>query len=136
TALQEFMDLNNAGCFQPGAAGATIVNAIGMLANDQALMFLGPSAALGSVMGMNGQFSAAMFPMPGPTANSTRAITEYNDSFSVNAHSPNQDAAMKLVDFLAQPDEQRAYAKIEGEISRPDPVTGAVPDLYPSFAPL
>lgn len=136
TALQEFEDLNNAGCFQPGAAGATIVNAIGMLANGQAVMFLGPSAALGSVMGMNPQFSAAMFPMPGPTADSTRAITEYNDSFSVNAHSPNQDAATKLVDFLAQPDEQRAYAKIEGEISVPDSVTGAVPDLYSAFRPL
>jgi raffinose/stachyose/melibiose transport system substrate-binding protein len=136
TALQEFVDLNNAGCFQPGAAGATIVTAIGMLANDQALMFLGPSAALGSVMGMNAQFSAAMFPVPGPTADSTRAVTEYNDSFSVNAHSPNMDAAIKLVDFLAQPEEQKAYAKIEGEISVPDSVTGTVPDLYSAFAPL
>jgi ABC-type glycerol-3-phosphate transport system substrate-binding protein len=77
-----------------------------------------------------------MFPVPGPTADSTRAVTEYNDSFSVNAHSANMDAAMKLVDFLAQPDEQRAYAKIEGEISVPDSVTGTVPDLYSAFAPL
>jgi raffinose/stachyose/melibiose transport system substrate-binding protein len=136
TALQEFVDLNKADCFQPGAAGATIVNAINMLASDQAVMFLGPSAAIGGIMGVNSQFKAAMFPVPGPTADATRAVTEYNDSFSVNAHSANMDAAMKLVDFLAQPEEQQAYAKIEGEISVPDSVTGKVPDLYSSFGPL
>jgi raffinose/stachyose/melibiose transport system substrate-binding protein len=130
------MDLNNAGCFQPGAAADTIIQAIQLLAGGQALMFLGPSAAVGSVMGMNQNFPAAMFPLPGPTADSTRAITEYNDSFSVNAKSPNIDAAMKVLDFLAQPDEQRAYAKIMGEISVPDSVTGTLPDLYTSFAPL
>ena len=30
---------------------------------------------------------------------------------------------MKLVDFLSQPDQLRAYAKIQGEISVPDSVT-------------
>jgi raffinose/stachyose/melibiose transport system substrate-binding protein len=136
TALQEFVDLNNAGCFQPGASGDTIIKAFQLLGGEQALMFLGPSAAIGGIMGSNPNFSAAMFPLPGPTADSTRAVTEYNDSFSVNAKSPNIDAAMKLIDFLAQPDEQRAYAKIMGEISVPDSVTGNVPELYTSFAPL
>ena len=99
-------------------------------------MFLAPSAAIGGILGVNPNFAAAMFPVPGPTAESTRAITEYNDSFSVNAKSPNQDAAMKLVDFLSQPDQLKAYAKIQGEISVPDSVTGTVPELYSSFGPL
>ena len=43
---------------------------------------------------------------------------------------------MKLVDFLAQPDQLKTYAKIQGEISVPDSVTGTVPDLYSSFGPL
>ena len=136
TALQEFVDLNNAGCFQPGASGDTIIKAFQFLGSEQAVMFLGPSAAIGGIMGSNPNFSAAMFPLPGPTADSTRAVTEYNDSFSVNAKSPNIDAAMKLLDFLAQPEQQRAYAKIMGEISVPDSVTGKVPDLYNSFSPL
>lgn len=135
-ALQEFVDLNNAGCFQPGASGDTIIKAFQLLGSEQAVMFLGPSAAIGGIIGSNPNFSAAMFPLPGPTADSTRAVTEYNDAFSVNAKSPNIDAAMKLVDFLAQADEQRAYAKIMGEVSVPDSVTGTLPDLYSSFSPL
>ncbi len=43
---------------------------------------------------------------------------------------------MKLVDFLAQPEQQASYAKILGEISVPDSVTGSVPDLYTAFGPL
>ena len=135
-ALQQFVDLNNAGCFQPGASADTIVKAFNLLGSEQAVMFLAPSAAIGGILGVNPKFGAAMFPVPGPTAESTRAITEYNDSFSVNAKSPNQDAAMKLVDFLAQPDQLKAYAQIQGEISVPDSVTGTVPELYSSFAPL
>jgi raffinose/stachyose/melibiose transport system substrate-binding protein len=135
-ALQEFVDLNNAGCFQPGAAAATIVDVFNLLGSGQGMMFLGPSAAIGGITSVNPKYPAAMFPFPGPTADATRAITEYNDSFSVNAKSPNQDAAMKLVDFLAQPAEQQAYAKIEGEISVPDSVNGTVPSLYSSFTTL
>jgi raffinose/stachyose/melibiose transport system substrate-binding protein len=135
-ALQEFQDLNNAGCFQDGASADTVVKAFQLLGNEQAVMFLAPSAAIGGILGVNQNFKAAMFPVPGPTADSTRAVTEYNDSFSVNAKSPNQDAALKLVDFLAQPDQQKAYAKIQGEISVPDSVAGSVPDLYSSFGPL
>ena len=135
-ALQEFQDLNKAGCFQDGASADTIVKAFQMLGNEQAVMFLAPSAAIGGILGVNQNFKAAMFPVPGPTPESTRAVTEYNDSFSVNAKSPNQEAALKLVDFLAQPDQQKAYAKIQGEISVPDSVMGTVPDLYSSFAPL
>lgn len=135
-ALQEFVDLKNAGCFQEGASADTIVKAFNLLGSNEAVMFLAPSAAIGGIMGVNPNFPAAMFPVPGPTADTTRAITEYNDSFSVNAKSPNQEAAMKLVDFLSQPDQLAAYAKIQGEISVPDSVTGTVPELYSAFGPL
>jgi raffinose/stachyose/melibiose transport system substrate-binding protein len=136
TALQEFDQLNKADCFQPGASGDTIVKAIQLVGSEQAAMFLAPSAAIGGIKGANPSLPIAMFPLPGPTADSTRAVTEYNDSFSVNAHSPNMDAALKLVDFLAQPEQQASYAKILGEISVPDSVTGSVPDLYTAFSPL
>ena len=92
-------------------------------------MFLAPRRRLAAFSESTRTSKRPCFPVPDPTADSTRAITEYNDSFSVNAKSPNQDAALKLVDFLAQPDQQKAYAKIQGEISVPDSVTGTVPDL-------
>jgi raffinose/stachyose/melibiose transport system substrate-binding protein len=136
TALQQFDQLNKADCFQPGASGDTIVKAIQLLGSEQAAMFLAPSAAIGGIKGVAPDLNVAMFPLPGPTADATRAVTEYNDSFSVNAHSPNIDAATKLVDFLAQPDQQASYAKILGEISVPDSVTGAVPEQYTAFGPL
>jgi raffinose/stachyose/melibiose transport system substrate-binding protein len=99
-------------------------------------MFLAPSAAIGAIKGVNANFPAAMFPVPGATSEATRAVTQYNDSFSVNAKSANLDAAMKLVDFLAQPEQQQAYANITGVISVPDSVTGKVPEMYSSFGPL
>ena len=43
---------------------------------------------------------------------------------------------MKLVDFLSQPDQLRAYAKIQGEISVPDSMTGHGTELYSSFGQL
>jgi raffinose/stachyose/melibiose transport system substrate-binding protein len=135
-ALQQFVDLNNAGCFQPGASADTVVKAFNLLGTEEAVMFLAPSAAIGAIKGVNSNFPAAMFPLPGPTPEATRAVTQYNDSFSVNAKSANLDAAMKLVDFLAQPEQQQAYAKITGVISVPDSVTGKVSEMYSSFGPL
>ena len=135
-ALQEFVDLNNAGCFHQGAAADTIIQASQQLGSGQAVMWIAPSAAIASIANANPNFKVAMMPIPGPTADATRAVTEYNDSFSVNAHSKNIDAAMKLVNFLATPDQQRAYAKIEGEISVPDSVTGTLPPQYSAFASL
>jgi len=135
-ALQEFSDLNGAGCFRQGAAADTIIQASQQLGSGQAVMWIAPSAAIASIANANPNFKVAMMPIPGPTADATRAVTEYNDSFSVNAHSKNIDAAMKLVNFLATPDQQRAYAKIEGEISVPDSVTGTLPPQYSAFASL
>lgn len=134
TALSEFSQLNSSGCFQPGAAAGTVTQAFSALASGQAVMFLAPSAAIGAIEGINPSFHAAMFPAPGPTAQSTRAVVEYNDSFSLNARSPHRAAAMKLINFLAQPNEQDAYAQIQAEISIPNARAGKVPTIYQSFA--
>ncbi len=134
-ALDEFTALNAAGCFQPGAAAGTIAQAFNLLASNQAVMFLAPSAAIGAIEGINPQFQAAMFPVPGPSAASTRAVVEYNDSFSVNAHSSHLDAAMKLLDFLSQDDQQQRYAEEQAEVSLPDAAVGKVPATYSAFGP-
>lgn len=136
-SLQEFTQMNDAGCYQPGAAATTVNQAFNMMATEQALMFIAPAAAVGPIHGINPKVDVKMFPVPGPTPDATRALATFTDSYSVNARSDSahKAAALTFLDFLAGAQQLRDYAKITGQVAIPDAVNGQVPSQYSAFAP-
>jgi raffinose/stachyose/melibiose transport system substrate-binding protein len=137
TAMQRVVDMNKAGCFQPGAAGATVPAAVGDVSSGKALMFAGPVDALGFIEGgAKGKFQFAAFPFPGDTPNSTMAMVSYSPSLVVSNASKNQATAKKFIDFAASPAQSAAAAKAGGTISLQQAKNGNLPAALSSFAPL
>jgi raffinose/stachyose/melibiose transport system substrate-binding protein len=121
SSLEAVQTLNDAGCFQKGAAGAGFDAITKGLASGTSLagFIPGPSwkqlksAAAGSDFGVRAlpaeQSSAKGF-----------VYASANYAFSVNAASKSKDAAKAFLDWAAQPEQTKAFAEIDGAL----PVTG------------
>jgi raffinose/stachyose/melibiose transport system substrate-binding protein len=135
-ALQEFVDMNKAGCFEPGAAGN---NGEGLFEQGQGLMTEGPSSHKGNIDGALPQFSYTFHPFPATTAQGQPlAFLELNPAVGVNAHSSaqNQAAAQTFVDFVARPKQNALFARITGGLTQDEFLKGQIPAFMSDFAPI
>jgi raffinose/stachyose/melibiose transport system substrate-binding protein len=136
-ALQEFIDMNNAGCFQPGVTGTTIDSAHAQFAQGQSLMLAGPSQSKGSIDAGNPRFRYSHHPFPGGTdPNQTRSFIAPSTSLGVNAHSSaqNQAAAQTFIDFIARPKQNALYAHTLGGLTQYEFLKGQIPAFMSDFA--
>jgi raffinose/stachyose/melibiose transport system substrate-binding protein len=134
-ALQEFVDMNNAGCFQPGATGTLDANTL--FAQGQGLMTVGVSAHKGEIDAAGPQFSYTFHPFPASTApGQPQAFLHPGPAVSVNAHSSaqNQAAAQTFVDFIARPAENALYARITGGLTQYEFLKDQMPAFMSDFA--
>src|SRR5262249_17166431 len=93
-ALQEYIDMNNAGCFEPGVTGTNIQTARADFAQGQGLMVPGISAMKGAIDVTDPQFGYSFRPFPnGSGSNRPATILNFSPSLSVNAHSSAQEQA-------------------------------------------
>jgi raffinose/stachyose/melibiose transport system substrate-binding protein len=132
-ALQEFVDMSNAGCFEPGAAGA---NGEALFAQGQGLMNEGSSSHKGAIDTFLPQFSYTFHPFPATTApGQPLAFLELNPALGVNAHSSaqNQAAAQTFVDFVARPKQDALYARITGGLTQDEFLKGQIPAFTSDF---
>ncbi|MGZ8696117.1 MAG: ABC transporter substrate-binding protein [Gaiellaceae bacterium] len=121
-ALQRFIDMNNAGCFQPGAVGVSSgPAAAGLFAQRQGLMFPSSANNEGTIAANNPQFSYSFrrFPAGSSPAQTTTLITLLQ-ALSVNAHSSarNQAAAQTFIDFTARPAQNAHLTQATGGLSQ------------------
>jgi raffinose/stachyose/melibiose transport system substrate-binding protein len=137
-SLQEVIDMNNAGCFAPGASGTMQPQAIAEFAQGQALMFAQASGSKGLVDADSPQFSYSFHPFPAGATAGTPAMVPMGNSLSVNAHaSPaSQAAAQTFVDFLGRPAQDALYARIKGSLTQYQFLHDQVAPFMSSFAPL
>ena len=138
-ALQEFVDMNSAGCFEPGAAGTSAASAVVQFALGRALMFANTSSQKGAIDAAGPQFTYSQHPFPGGTAgNQTSSFLNLNFSVSVNAHASaqNQAAARTFVDFLARPKQNALYAQLVGGLTQYEFLKGHVPLFMSAFTPM
>jgi raffinose/stachyose/melibiose transport system substrate-binding protein len=136
-ALQEFVDMNNAGCFEPGVEGTS--NADGLFAQGQALMAEGISSHKGDIDKLGPQFSPTFRPFPATTApGQPQAFLELTPAVGVNAHSSaqNQAAAQTFVDFVARPYQDALYAQGTGGLTQDEFLKGHLPAFMSDFAPI
>ncbi|MFF2028791.1 ABC transporter substrate-binding protein [Arthrobacter sp. NPDC058192] len=121
SSLEAVQKLNDAGCFQKGAAGAGFDAITKGLATGTSLagFIPGPSwkqlksAAAGSDFGVKS--------LPAERSSGKGFVyASANYAFSINAASKNKDAAKAFLDWAAQPEQTKAFAEIDGAL----PVTG------------
>jgi len=127
-AYQRVSQMNQAGCFQPGAVSSTTAQAFQLVASGQALMYAGPTAALGGIAPVAQGATFGAFPIPADSVASTRVMTAFGDAMAISSHSTHEAAAIKFVDYLAQPGIATPLANKAGDIS----VAQANSDQLPS----
>jgi raffinose/stachyose/melibiose transport system substrate-binding protein len=134
-ALQELVDMNNAGCFQPGVAGT--VNSVALFAQGQGLMTEGDSSFKGAIDGSGTQFAYHFYPFPaGSSPTAADAYLHLGPAVGVNAHSSaqNQAAAQTFVNFIARPDQDALYARVTGGLTQDEFLKGEFPAFMSEFA--
>jgi len=117
---QSIIDMKNAGCFSPGVAGATIQSAAAQLATGQALMFAGASQILSLVNPLIKEPAKVAFvgaPIPGDKAGQTNVLITPYDALSVWKDTKVKDAALKFVNFMAQPAQVTSFARQSGNVN-------------------
>jgi raffinose/stachyose/melibiose transport system substrate-binding protein len=136
TALQEFLDMNTAGCLEPGAAATTSDAADAEFAQGQALMYFAQTNHKGLIDALNPQFAYSQHPLPNADDPTRTATFSVPGMWSINAHaSPqNQAAARTFIDFIARPKQDALYARLDGAVTQYQLLKGELPSYLSSFA--
>jgi raffinose/stachyose/melibiose transport system substrate-binding protein len=135
-ALQELVDMNGAGCFQPGVAGTSQPSAVQQFAQGQGLTAAFQAVNKGLIDAAEPQFAYTHHPFPaGSDAKRGWTSVILNDSLSVNAHSSpaKQAAAQTFVDFVARPKQNALYAQQTGGLSQYQLIHEQIPAFMSDF---
>jgi raffinose/stachyose/melibiose transport system substrate-binding protein len=132
-ALQEFIDISNNACFEPGftgpGAGTEFPQGQGLMAAvTSTLKPIDPAP-----------FSYSFYPFPGGTSPSEiRTFVSPVPSLSINAHaSPQaQAAAQTFIDFIARPDQDALWAQTLGGLTPFELLKGQAPPFMSPLAPV
>lgn len=116
-ALQAFVNMDNAGCFQPGAAGYSLGASQALVANGEAVAWPGVSNVIGAIQKLNPKVTLGVFPIPGPTAKQTKYIVGYGNAVGVNAKSPNLATALDFLKFMGRSGQSTIYPNLIGNMS-------------------
>src|SRR5262249_921294 len=136
-ALQQLVDMNDAGCFQPGASGTTAPSAVVQFAQGQALMWPSLSGSKGLIDAAKPRFRFAERPLPsGTTPSQTTTYLFIGTSYSVNAHSSPraQQAAQAFVDFIARTKQAKLYAEATGGLTQDQFLRNRLPHFASDFS--
>jgi raffinose/stachyose/melibiose transport system substrate-binding protein len=136
-ALQEFVDMNGAGCFQPGVTGTTGPQADLAFAQGQGLTKPALTSVKGVIDAGSPSFGYSHHPFPaGTSANQTATLLNLSDSLGVNAHSSAQAqaAAQAFVDFLARPKQDALFVQTEGGLTQYQFLKNQIPSYMSDFA--
>jgi raffinose/stachyose/melibiose transport system substrate-binding protein len=139
-ALQEVIDMDNAGCFEPGAAGTPGgAQLAALFAQGQSLMVAKVTSGKGEFDAANPSFTYTAHPFPGGAApGQTMTFLGPANSVSVNAHASaqNQAAAQSFVDFIARPKQDALFAQLGGGLTQYEFLHGQVPAFMSDYAPV
>jgi raffinose/stachyose/melibiose transport system substrate-binding protein len=135
-ALREFVDMSNAGCFEPGMTGTAPA---GQFSAGQALMAPNLNSQKALIDSGKPQFTYSFHPFPvGSASNGTQAWAHLSSSVSINAHSSpaTQAAAQTFVNFIARPKQNALYAQIRGGLTQDEFLHSQLPSFMSPMAPV
>ncbi len=115
--LQTFVDLNERGCFQPGAEGAGFDAITNGLSQGTSIGSFAPSGAAVEIS-RAAPPEAEIVVQPFPTADGgdPYVIASSNYTISLNAAAENAEAATAFIEWLATPEAQQIYFEASGEL--------------------
>jgi len=132
--LEDIVEMNDAGCYQDGAAGGTFDSITQGLGGGTSLTAAVPGSAAASISGATGaELNVQAFPPADGQEPFT--VTGANYAWGINASSDDavKKSAQAFLDWAAEPDNAKAYADLSGAV----PITGIVADeLLPQYAPI
>jgi raffinose/stachyose/melibiose transport system substrate-binding protein len=132
-ALQEFIDMNNNACFEPGFTAPGVPDS-----------FLQGQALMNAVTSTNrpldpAPFNYSFYPFPGGTsASQIRTLVTPVASLGINAHaSPQaQAAAQTFINFIARPDQDALLNQIKGGLTPFELLKRQAPPFMSPLAPV
>jgi raffinose/stachyose/melibiose transport system substrate-binding protein len=136
-ALQELVELNQAGCFEPGMT--SLVSGNQPFAQGQGLLYGSVSGFKTAIDRFQPQFAYSFHPFPGGTTpTGTTTFLNLSPELSVNAHSgaANQAAAHAFIDFLARPKQNALFTDLSGSFSQYEFLHGQIPSFMQGFGPI
>jgi raffinose/stachyose/melibiose transport system substrate-binding protein len=134
TALQRVVDLKDAGCFDKGVAGTSRESATAAFASGKALMYPIIQPQLATVLAANPAFKWTVAPLPGDGPDTTFLSTQVDPLVGINAKTKNKALADAFIDFVATPEESRAYNEAQHTVAPADFTAGKFPDFMAPLA--
>ncbi|VXB49025.1 Carbohydrate ABC transporter substrate-binding protein, CUT1 family [Arthrobacter sp. 9V] len=133
--LEQIVKFKDAGCYQDGAAGAGFDQLFPSVAQGKVAAAFAPAGAVAALRAQvkDGSFDVAV--LPGEKAEDTRLIASPGNALAVNAASKHKGSTLKFLEFLAQPANQDALAKANGNVSVTSAISSTVPEQFPSLEP-
>ncbi|MFK0040623.1 ABC transporter substrate-binding protein [Paenarthrobacter sp. NPDC090517] len=133
--LEQIVKFKDAGCYQDGAAGAGFDQLFPAVAQGKVSSVFAPAGAVAALRAQvkDGSFDVAV--IPGEKAEDTRLIASPGNALAVNAAGKHKGSTLKFLEFLAQPANQDALAKANGNVSITAAVSGTVPSQFPTLEP-
>lgn len=114
--LQTFVDLKDAGCFQPGAEGGgfdAITN--GLAQGTSVGSFIPSGAAIEISKAAPAEAEFAVEPFPAESGEPV-VLGSSNYTLSINAKAQNKEAAADFLTWMAEPAQQQRYYELSGEL--------------------
>ncbi|MFJ4208054.1 ABC transporter substrate-binding protein [Paenarthrobacter sp. NPDC089675] len=133
--LEQILKFKDAGCYQDGAAGAGFDQLFPAVAQGKVAAVFAPAGAVAALRGQVKDGSFDVNVIPGETAGDTRLIASPGNALAVNAAGKHKGSSMKFLAFLAEPANQDALAKSNGNVSIAAAVAGKVPSQFPTLEP-
>jgi raffinose/stachyose/melibiose transport system substrate-binding protein len=120
SALEAVKQLNDAGCFQKGAAGAGFDAITKGLASGTSVAAFAPGPTWKQLKSAAADADFAVRALPAEESGKGFVYASANYAFSINAASKNKEAAKEFLDWAAEPEQTKEFAEIDGAL----PVTG------------
>jgi raffinose/stachyose/melibiose transport system substrate-binding protein len=137
-ALQRFVELNDAGCFEPGMPGISLgQSTLADFAQGGGLMAPTVSSNKGLIDTFGPQFPYSFHPFPGGTVpGQTETLIRPGGTLSINAHSSpeKQAAAQTFIDFIARPAQNALYARVQGSLTQREFLKQELPSFMQPMA--
>ena len=133
-SLQRIVDLKDAGCFVKGVAGTSRESATARFTSGKALMYPIIQPQLATVLAAKPTFKWSVAPLPGDGPDTTYLSTLVDPLVGINAKSKNMALAQKFIDFVATPEESRAYNAAQRTVAPADFTAGRFPEFMAPLA--
>jgi raffinose/stachyose/melibiose transport system substrate-binding protein len=116
-ALQKYMDMNKAGCFQQDPLATSYEQTQTLAATGKTLGIVQGNWVISLLKTKNPSDTFTMKPLPATdNAGDTFMATAAGAGFSLNAKSGNKPAAQAFLDFIESPEGMDQYATLEGGV--------------------